>query len=52
MPDGDHRIAMSGALLGLLADDETEVPSDHIATSFPTFAQILQSLGAPIKSSR
>ncbi len=49
-PDGDHRIAMSGALLGLLADEETEIPSEHIATSFPTFAQILQALGAPITS--
>jgi 3-phosphoshikimate 1-carboxyvinyltransferase len=50
VPDGDHRIAMSGALLGLLADAETEIPSEHIATSFPTFAQILQNLGAPISA--
>jgi 3-phosphoshikimate 1-carboxyvinyltransferase len=47
-PDRDHRIAMSGAILGLLADDETVVPSDDIATSFPTFATLLQSLGADI----
>lgn len=47
-PDRDHRIAMAGALLGLLADGETLVPSEDIATSFPTFADILRSLGADI----
>jgi 3-phosphoshikimate 1-carboxyvinyltransferase len=47
-PDRDHRIAMAGAVLGLLAEEETLVPSDDIATSFPTFAEILGSLGADI----
>ena len=47
-PDGDHRIAMAGAILGLVAVDATEVPSQDIATSFPSFAQLLQSLGAPV----
>jgi len=47
-PDGDHRIAMAGAILGLVAADATEVPSQDIATSFPSFAQLLQELGAPV----
>jgi 3-phosphoshikimate 1-carboxyvinyltransferase len=47
-PDGDHRIAMAGAILGLVADDATEVPSQDIATSFPSFAQLLRVLGAPV----
>jgi len=47
-PDRDHRIAMAGAVLGLLADDETLVPSDEIATSFPTFADVLRELGASL----
>jgi 3-phosphoshikimate 1-carboxyvinyltransferase len=48
-PDRDHRIAMAGAVLGLLSDDETTVPSEDIATSFPTFAEILRALGADLK---
>lgn len=48
-PDHDHRIAMSGAVLGLLCDDETTVPTEDIATSFPTFAEILQGLGANLR---
>jgi 3-phosphoshikimate 1-carboxyvinyltransferase len=47
-PDGDHRIAMAGAILGLMAPDTTEVPSHDITTSFPSFAQLLQVLGAPV----
>jgi 5-enolpyruvylshikimate-3-phosphate synthase len=47
-PDGDHRIAMAGAILGLVAVDATEVPSQDIATSFPSFARLLQVLGAPV----
>ena len=47
-PDGDHRIAMAGVILGLVAGDATEVPSQDIATSFPSFAQLLQELGAPV----
>jgi 5-enolpyruvylshikimate-3-phosphate synthase len=49
LPDRDHRIAMAGAILGLLSDEETTVPSEDIATSFPTFVEILQTLGANIK---
>lgn len=47
-PDRDHRIAMAGAVLGLLSEEETLVPSEDIATSFPTFADILRGLGADI----
>jgi 3-phosphoshikimate 1-carboxyvinyltransferase len=47
-PDRDHRIAMAGAVLGLLSEDETSVPAEDIATSFPTFAEILRGLGAVI----
>ena len=47
-PDRDHRIAMAGAILGLLADEETVVPSEDIATSFPTFAALLRDLGADL----
>jgi 3-phosphoshikimate 1-carboxyvinyltransferase len=47
-PDGDHRMAMAGAILGLVAADTTEVPSQDIATSFPSFAQLLQVLGASV----
>jgi 3-phosphoshikimate 1-carboxyvinyltransferase len=49
-PEHDHRIAMAGAILGLAAGegDETTVPADDIATSFPTFADTLRALGAPL----
>jgi 3-phosphoshikimate 1-carboxyvinyltransferase len=49
LPDRDHRIAMAGAVLGLLSDEETVVPSEDIATSFPTFGEILQALGGQVK---
>ncbi len=49
LPERDHRIAMAGAVLGLLSDEETTVPSEDIATSFPTFGEILQALGANLK---
>jgi 3-phosphoshikimate 1-carboxyvinyltransferase len=49
LPDRDHRIAMAGVVLGLLSDQETLVPSEDIATSFPTFTEILQALGACLK---
>ncbi len=47
-PEHDHRIAMAGAVLGLAAEagEETVVPADDIATSFPTFAETLRTLGA------
>jgi len=48
VPEHDHRIAMAGAILGLGAGDETAVPAADIATSFPTFAETLGNLGAPI----
>jgi 3-phosphoshikimate 1-carboxyvinyltransferase len=48
-PDRDHRIAMAGAVLGLLADDETVVPSEDIATSFPSFGELLAGLGADVR---
>ena len=42
---GDHRIAMALAVAGLLADGETTVEgTDWIATSFPGFEQLLQSV--------
>jgi 3-phosphoshikimate 1-carboxyvinyltransferase len=47
-PEHDHRIAMAGAVLGLSAGDETVVPAADIATSFPTFAATLATLGAAI----
>jgi 3-phosphoshikimate 1-carboxyvinyltransferase len=47
-PEHDHRIAMAGAVMGLSADDETIIPAADIATSFPTFAETLASLGAPV----
>jgi 3-phosphoshikimate 1-carboxyvinyltransferase len=49
-PDRDHRIAMAGAVLGLLSEEPTFVPAEDIATSFPTFAEIFGALGAPITS--
>jgi 3-phosphoshikimate 1-carboxyvinyltransferase len=47
-PDRDHRIAMAGAVLGLLSEEETRIPGEDIATSFPSFADILRALGADI----
>jgi 3-phosphoshikimate 1-carboxyvinyltransferase len=47
-PEHDHRIAMAGAVMGLSADDETIIPAADIATSFPTFAETLANLGAPV----
>jgi 3-phosphoshikimate 1-carboxyvinyltransferase len=47
--DGDHRIAMSAALLGLCAEGETVIEdADCIDTSFPNFVEILTKLGAEI----
>jgi len=43
--DGDHRIAMSLAVAGLVADGETSVEgAEWIATSFPGFEKLLQSV--------
>ncbi len=47
---GDHRIAMSAAVLGLVADGETVIEdADCIATSFPRFAGTLRALGADVE---
>jgi 3-phosphoshikimate 1-carboxyvinyltransferase len=48
VPEHDHRIAMAGAILGLLGADETTVPTADIGTSFPTFAETLGALGAAL----
>ncbi len=46
---GDHRIAMSAALLGLVADGETRVRDVAcVGTSFPRFAGTLRALGAEV----
>ena len=46
----DHRIAMSGAILGLLAEMPVHVDdATPIATSFPDFAALMATLGADIE---
>jgi len=46
---GDHRIAMAFLTLGLGADQPVEVDGgEMIATSFPGFVEVMQSLGANI----
>jgi 3-phosphoshikimate 1-carboxyvinyltransferase len=50
---GDHRIAMTAAVLGLVADGETVIDDvDCIATSFPRFAGTLRALGAELEVRR
>src|SRR5690606_728347 len=45
----DHRIAMTAALLGLIADGETIVDdAECVETSFPGFVELLRGLGADI----
>ncbi len=47
--DGDHRIAMSAALLGLCAEGETMIEdAECIDTSFPSFVDSLTTLGAEV----
>jgi 3-phosphoshikimate 1-carboxyvinyltransferase len=47
---GDHRIAMTAAVLGLVADGPTRVTDVAcIATSFPRFAGTLRALGAEVE---
>ena len=49
-PHGDHRLAMSLAVLGLGASHSLEVQSaEIIAESFPEFVDTLKSLGARIE---
>lgn len=46
---GDHRVAMSAALLSLVADGPSVIRhADCIATSFPRFVGTLRALGAEI----
>ncbi len=46
---GDHRIAMSAAILGLVADGPTRITNaDCIATSYPGFSATLRALGAQL----
>jgi len=46
---GDHRIAMTAAVLGMAAHGETIVDdTECVATSFPGFADLMASLGADI----
>lgn len=46
----DHRIGMSLAIAGLLADGETRIlDAGCIHDSFPAFEQVLEQLGAKIK---
>ena len=47
---GDHRIAMTAAILGLHGDGPTRITDcDCIATSFPRFVGTLRALGAHIE---
>ncbi len=47
---GDHRVAMTAAVLGLVADGPTRVTDAAcIATSFPRFAGTLRALGAEVE---
>nr|HMR07004.1 3-phosphoshikimate 1-carboxyvinyltransferase [Polyangiaceae bacterium] len=46
---GDHRIAMTAAVLALVSEDVCVVEDvDCVATSFPRFAGTLRALGAEI----
>jgi len=45
----DHRIAMSFAIAALRASDPiTVLDCDHVATSFPGFAQLAQRVGVKL----
>lgn len=47
---GDHRVAMTAAVLGLVADGETVIEdADCIAVSFPRFVGTLRALGADLE---
>lgn len=46
---GDHRIAMTAALLGMIAEGETVVDDvECVDTSFPGFVELFRGLGAHI----
>ena len=47
---GDHRIAMAFAALGLAAEQPVEVDeAEMIGTSFPGFVEVMKSIGADIE---
>jgi 3-phosphoshikimate 1-carboxyvinyltransferase len=49
---GDHRIVMSLAVAGLVADGETTIAGgEHVDVSFPSFFDALRSLGVSIEAS-
>ena len=41
---------MAGAILGLTSSGETRIPAADIATSFPSFAATLSTLGASLET--
>jgi 3-phosphoshikimate 1-carboxyvinyltransferase len=48
---GDHRIVMSLAIAGLVADGETTIDgAEHVDVSFPDFFDALADLGADVES--
>lgn len=48
---GDHRIAMSFLVLGLASEKPVKVDeASMIGTSFPGFAELMRSLGAPVEA--
>jgi 3-phosphoshikimate 1-carboxyvinyltransferase len=50
---GDHRLAMTAVLLGLMADGESFVDdADCLAVSFPRFVGTLRALGAKVEVMR
>ena len=49
---GDHRIVMSLAVAGLVADGETTIAGgEHVDVSFPNFFDALRSLGVSMEAS-
>jgi len=50
---GDHRLAMTAAVLGLVADGETVIDDvDCLTVSFPRFVGTLRALGADVEIER
>ncbi|MCX5781350.1 MAG: 3-phosphoshikimate 1-carboxyvinyltransferase, partial [Elusimicrobia bacterium] len=50
---GDHRIAMTLAIAGLVAEGETLIKNvECVDTSFPGFFELLQSLVNPVRNSK
>ncbi len=48
---GDHRIAMSAAVAALVADGPVHIDDvDNVATSFPSFVDLMSTLGVAIRS--